>query len=686
MQAMKARCFQVASLLLCSHAALASLPGLPDFKALVEPPVFKVWKAGMKFDEPNEPIEPIMPIEPIEPLQFPLQSTHVQAEVANGVAYAKVIQVYYNAGVDCLHSRYIFPLPAKAAICNMTMRVGDRTIIGKIRTKEDARQEFEKARTEGKTASLLDQERPNVFAMELANILPGQTTEVVVEYVETLSPIDGIYAFTFPSVVGPRYGKGWEPGQDTSDLEVKADLFVSPAPLGHEGATSSTLVANGSPGLTASAVNRDIIIKYWLTENSCSSSLLLGQRGDEKYFSLAIQPPQRRLLQSDQISKREYLFILDTSGSMTGYPIQLSKQLMTNLLKKNVRHGDVFNIMCFAGGSAVLSEKNNVVANAESIDEAQAWLNRHMQAGGGTELLPALQRAFALPRSTSAASRNIIVMTDGYVTVEKQSFDVIRENLGDGNVFVFGIGGSVNRYLIEGMARVGFGEPFIVTSEAEGPEVSAQLQKYIDAPVLTRLRLNFEGPFQPVAMEPPFLPDVFASRPVTVVGKWTGQLSGSVSLIGKVADGATWEYQADLAQMEISDVPAVPLLWARARIATISDYASVQRYGNYGDNDGHKAEVTALGLNYSLMTEYTSFVAVDSHPSAPEVCSASPTTTQASNAPDKDDVHEPLAEMASGMIGGQHDVPGTSSSRPLRMQLLPLLLVLWTLALRTKWQ
>lgn len=236
-----------------------------------------------------------------------------------------------------------------------------------------------------------------------------------------------------------------------------------------------------------------------------------------------------------------------------------------------------------------------------------------MIAGGGTRLLPALRRAFSLPRFNESVARTIVIMTDGYVTVEREAFDLVRNNLGNGNVFVFGIGGSTNRYLIEGLARVGYGEPFVVSSEAQGPAVAEQLQRYIDAPVLTRLSLTFEGAFTPADQEPPQLPDVFASRPVQVVGKWSGELVGHVRLQGRLAGGTPWEYVGDLAQIQVSEVPAVRLLWARSRIATISDYAAL-------GGDSSKQEITSLGLNYSLMTKYTSFVAVDSDPAGPDVC------------------------------------------------------------------
>jgi len=580
---------------------------LPVFGPGASSPYFEVWASDAEATASNTNTSRM--------LNFPLQLTKVEATVSNGIVQAKVTQVYKNDGLDCLNSRYIFPLPTGAAISALVMRIGDRTVEGQIRTRAQARDEFETARDKGQSASLLDQERPNVFAMELANILPAETTEVTVEYTETLNPVDGIFAFTFPTVVGPRYGQGWAPGSDTSNLLTQVNVTMLPACLGLD-SNLSLAVSNGqeSTQVGASNMNGDIVIKFWFTKGDVGAQFLLSQREQERYFSLAIQPPQRRLLQDSQIARREYLFILDVSGSMTGYPIDLSKKLMVKLLKENLREGDSLNILLFAGGQAVLNSEGNVPATKESVDDAISWLDENMRAGGGTQLLPALEKAFRLPRSAKSDSRTIVVMTDGYVTVEKEAFDIVRNNLGEGNVFVFGVGSSVNHYLVEGLARVGYGAPFIVTDETKGDEVVKKLQRYIDTPVLTRLRLTFDGEFKAEELEPPYLPDVFASRPIQVVGKWTGQLSGQVRLTGYLPGGEAWEYSADVAHMNAREVPVVPLLWARSRIATLADYASL------GINNTEK--ITALGLKYSLMTKYTSFVAVDSNPSAPNTCAA----------------------------------------------------------------
>lgn len=603
-------------------------------------------------------------------LRFPLQRTELEATVADGVLHARVRQVYRNDGDLCIHTRYIFPLPHRAAISAMEMRIGDRRVVGQIRQRDEAREEFERAREEGQSASLLDQERPNVFAMELANVLPGETTEVVVDYVERLAPVDGVYAFTFPTVVSPRYGEGWSSGNvETSNLTTQVHLRLPGGSLGVE--SNLTLVEElglGTQSYTATAENADVVIKFWFTEQEVGARMFVGSWGSEQFFMFGVLPPQRRMLGPEQISKREFLFILDVSGSMTGYPIDLSKSLMTTLLRDNVRPGDSLNILLFAGAPAVLTEGVSLEVTPEVIDSTLAWLDQNMHGGGGTQLLPALERAFELPRLYADAARTIIVMTDGHVTVEQEAFDLVRRNLGLGNVFVFGIGTSVNRYIIDGLAHVGLGEPFVVTSESDGQRVAAELQRFIDTPVLTRLRLSFEGgSFQPFQLEPPSLPDVFASRPVQVSGKWSGELSGTVRLTGQLPGGEIWEFSEDLAALPLVEAPAAPLLWARARIGTLSDYAGVWAAASFEE------EITALGLNFSLLTQHTAFVAVDSQPQAPETCRA-----PRREAPGQDDAEaadEGLDEAAQEMsmmvsapgssrMSGNSDASSSAVGRP----------------------
>lgn len=311
-----------------------------------------------------------------------------------------------------------------------------------------------------------------------------------------------------------------------------------------------------------------------------------------------MQPPKR--VTREQIPGREYIFIVDVSGSMHGFPLDISKKLLKSLIG-NLLPTDRFNVLLFSGGSSVMSDQS-VPATSENIQKAVNFIDRQ-QGNGGTELLPAFRRALAL-RKAEGYSRTIVIATDGYVTVEEEVFDLIRKNLGGANVFAFGIGTSVNRHIIEGMARVGMGEPFVITKPEEAPAQAERFRNLIQSPVLTQIKINFQD-FITYDAEPLSIPDVLAERPVIVFGKWRGQPGGKIALNG-ISGNRPYRGAIDVRNVRpLKSNLALRYLWARHRIAMLSDYNTLC------PNDERVKEVTELGLAYHLLTAYTSFVAVD---------------------------------------------------------------------------
>ena len=247
--------------------------------------------------------------------------------------------------------------------------------------------------------------------------------------------------------------------------------------------------------------------------------------------------------------------------------------------------------------------ESSVPATRANIERAIATLSQ-MRASGSTEIVPALERIAALPKNGDV-SRSVIVVTDGYVTVEDRVFQLVRKNLGQANVFAFGIGSSVNRHLIEGIARAGQGEPFVVTKPEFAAAQAERLRKMIDAPVLTQLKARFDG-LEVYDVEPSqlnALPDVLGGRPVALIGKWRGEPSGQLVLQGQSASGG-WQQVLPVPAPDV-EAQALRQLWARQRIAQLSDDEAL-RGGN-----AQRDAITALGLQYSLLTNYTSFIAVD---------------------------------------------------------------------------
>lgn len=556
--------------------------------------------------------------------QLPLKSTSADVNIAGIIADVNVSQVYKNEGKSTLEAIYTFPASSRAAVYAMKMTIGDRVIEAEIREREKARQEYEAAKSEGKTASLLEQERPNVFTMNVANIQPGDEIKVEMKYTELLIPEKGIYEFVYPTVVGPRYHSPAIASADNDKFvsspflpkgnaaPYKVDIRVGvQAGLPIQNLVSTTHKVNViHDDLKSARVslkseetnpgNRDYILQYRLAGGEIESGILLYEHDDEKFFLAMVQPPKRPTLAD--IPPREYIFIVDVSGSMNGYPLGVSKKLLRNLIV-NLRPTDRFNVVLFAGTTAKLNE-TSVLATPENIEKAINVMD-NQRGGGGTELLPALKQSLNLPRETGL-SRSFVIFTDGYVTVEKEAFDLIRNNLNKANFFPFGIGSGVNRFLMEGIAHVGQSTPFIVTENSEADEVAERFREYIKTPVMTQVRTRIEG-FDAYDIEPTTIPDVLAERPVLIYGKYRGNPSGKIG-IGGFSGGRAHAEVINVAEAKASPKnSALRYLWAREKIRMLDDYKAV----TFGQED-NKAEVTKLGLKYNLMTAYTSFIAVDS--------------------------------------------------------------------------
>jgi Ca-activated chloride channel homolog len=553
---------------------------------------------------------------------LPLKDTRVEIEVSGVIADVNVLQTYRNEGSRPINASYVFPASTRAAVYAMRMKIGDQIIVAKIKEREKAKQEFDKAKEEGKSASLLEQDRPNLFSMSLANIMPGDQVEIELRYTELLVPTDGIYEVVYPTVVGPRYSSQPEssaPKADrwvkspylrqgnipTSSLHITARISAG-VPIQDLTCTSHPVFPQWKSPSIAQLVlddsdkfqgDRDFILRYRLTGEQIASGLILYQGKDENYFLYMAQPPAR--VTNADIPAREYIFVVDVSGSMEGFPLNTSKRLLRDLIGQ-LQSTDLFNVVLFAGDSTVLSPRS-LPADQQNISKA-IHLLESQRGSGGTELLAAVKQAMSIPREANV-SRSIVLVTDGYISGEKGVFDYIRDNLDQCNVFSFGIGTSVNRYLIEGVAKAGMGEPFIVTQEAEAPEIAAKFKEYIQTPLLTNIKVHSIG-FDTYDVQPAHLPDLFAKRPVILFGKWRGPVSGTIELQGKTGHG-DYLTRLDVAAVQPDETNrALRYLWARTKIAELSDYGS-----SYVDPD-RVAHITSLGLKYNLLTQYTSFIAV----------------------------------------------------------------------------
>ena len=548
---------------------------------------------------------------------LPLQKMKVKVEISGVIAHVTVDQVFQNRGEAPIEAIYLFPGSTKAAVHAASMTIGKRVLKAKIEEKGKARKAYENAKSQGKIASLLEQHRPNVFQMNVANILPGDLIKVTLQYTELLVPENGEYSFVYPTVVGPRYSKDegaktpWVKNpyitkEKKAPYSFQADVSIqSPFPIDE---VSSPTHSVNPRFLNKSLVNvklkkgweanRDFIVKYRISGDKIQSGFLSYEEGGEKYFLAMVQTPEK--IEMKDILPREYIFVVDVSGSMRGFPLNVTHTLMEKLLAE-LRPSDSFNVILFATGMQALS-KQMLEGNSQNIKSALEFI-RKRPGGGGTRLLPALTEAVNFKGSEEKASRIVTVVTDGYIDVEKQSFDIIRDKTGQINVFPIGIGSSVNRYLIEGLARVGQGKPFVALNQQEATQIGKEYVSITSSPVLGNVTYKANG----ISLKetiPVKIPDLYANKPIIVYGKYTGKGKASIQFKGQSALG---EYSVKVPVTASSPRnKALKYLWAREKIANLDDYAKLDH------TKDHKKEITQLGLKYSLLTQYTSFIAIDS--------------------------------------------------------------------------
>ncbi len=568
----------------------------------------------------------------------PLKHTDVKAEISGFISRVVVTQQFENSFKEKIEAVYTFPLPQNAAVDDMTMMVGERTIRGKILPRDEAQAVYDAAKSSGKVASLLDQERPNIFTQSVANILPGEQIKITISYVETLNYVNGAYEFVFPMVVGPRYvpgsptgrnqGNGFAPDTDrVPDASRITPKSVPPATRsGHDISLDVSLDA----GLILDDVsskthdvdiertdshrarlrlregstipNKDFVLRYDVAGRAIQDALLTHRSDKGGYFTLILQPPDR--VTAEDVRPKELVFVLDTSGSMGGFPIEKAKETM-KLALDNLYPSDTFNLITFAGDTQILFSKP-VPATRANLNKAQAFLNSR-SGSGGTEMMTAIKAALE-PSDDQSHIRIVCFMTDGYVGNDMEIISEVQKHP-NARVFSFGIGSSVNRFLLDKMAEAGRGEVEYVNLNDDGSAAARRFHERVRNPLLTDISIDWNN--LPVAdVYPQRIPDLFGAKPLILTGRFTAAGRGTIRLKGKMG-GSDFvrDIPVELPEtMALHDVLAP--LWARARVDNLmnEDYAGAQSGNIRADL---KDTITQLGIEYRLMTQFTSFVAVE---------------------------------------------------------------------------
>ncbi len=551
----------------------------------------------------------------------PLQHTDVAVDIAGPLATVVLTQQFGNPFTEPIEAVYTFPMSDRAAIYDMLLKVGQRRIKGEIKPREEARRIYEAARERGQVAALLDQERPNIFTQQVANIMPGERVDIRIEYTEQLEYQEATWRFSFPMVVGPRYvpagvedagaitppvtPEGTRAGHDIAlavHLDAGAELQSLKSVL-HEietrrsGGTAELKLADKDE-----IPNRDFILEWSTATAQIGDALLTTTDGDAGYFAFLLQPPAR--VTSQQVTPRELVFVLDTSGSMSGDPINKAKETMALCLDQ-ADPRDTFNVITFAGDTHLLFEQP-VPASAQNISQAQAFLDGQ-RGGGGTEMMTAIRAALA-PSDQQDHLRIVCFMTDGYVGNEFQILDEIGKHP-NARVFSFGIGNSINTFLLDSMARAGRGEVQYVTLKDEAEDPAQRFFRRVRFPVLTDLSVEWQG-VRVADVYPERVPDLFDSKPVVLRGRFTPGQNGQLVIRGQVA-GEPWSRTIQLHfAKSMPEHPRLAQLWARSRVDHLmaANWLGAQR----GQIDETlQQQVTALGVEYRLLTQFTSFVAVE---------------------------------------------------------------------------
>lgn len=542
----------------------------------------------------------------------PLEHTAVEARVQGPVARVKVRQIFRNPSSDPLEAIYTFPLAASGAVDQMTIKIGDRIVLGKIKRKEEARAIYEAARRSGQLAGLLDQERPNVFVQSVANIPPNAKVEVEIQYVESLSYDAGRFQFVFPMVVGPRYSpkhnpnafrnpvyakQGTRAGHDISlNLYLDAGLPVESI----DSTTHEVVIDKFRPTLPAISLrnqkeipNKDFILRWDVAGRKVDDALLAHRGPDGKgFFTFLLAPPEQPA--AEDITPKEIVFVIDTSGSMHGFPLDKAKEAMMAALD-GLHPRDTFNMISFAGDTHLLFPKP-VPGTRENIEDAKRFLAGR-RSGGGTEMMKAIRAALD-PSGSAEHVRIVCFMTDGYVGNENEIIAEVKKHP-NARVFSFGIGSSVNRHLLDQMALQGRGEVEYVNLSDDGSAAARKFHRRVQTPVLTDIRLEFAG-LGAAEVYPAQVPDLFDAKPIVVSGRYSAAARGSVKITGKIG-GRHWERTVPVDLPSNASRDGIRSLWARTKVAALSA----------DGEEIHKALITELGLEFSIMTKFTSFIAVE---------------------------------------------------------------------------
>ncbi|MEH2161906.1 MAG: VIT domain-containing protein [Nostoc sp.] len=562
-----------------------------------------------------------------EQLVFPLKHTEVLAKIAGNLSRVEVIQSFENPFMEPLEAVYVFPLPDEAAVDDMEIKIGERIIKGNIKKREEAVAIYEKAKQEGRTAGLLEQERDNIFTQSLANIKPGEQIDVTIRYTESLKFEAGNYEFVFPMVVGPRYIPGTLiDGSGDTDRVPDASRITPPVvPEGMRTRHNINVTVEIDAGLAISEVrspshqlkiehsgeivriqlagedtipNKDLILRYQVSGQETQSTVLTQTDDRGGHFAIYLIPALE--YSSDEIVAKDVVFLVDTSGSQSGDPLWKCQELMRRFIN-GLNPNDTFTIIDFSDTVRQLSPKP-LPNTAENRAQAIAYIN-NLQADSSTEMLSGIRTAINFPTPVGRL-RSVVLLTDGYIGNENEILAEVQQHLKPGNrLYSFGVGSSVNRFLLNRIAEIGRGISQIIRHDEPTEEVAEKFYRQINNPVLTNIQISWHGVTESPVIYPAIAPDLFSEQPLVLFGRKQDRVGGNLQVSGIAAGGKYYEKKFSLKFEETGNI-AVAQLWGRACIKDL-----MNQMVSFETKAGVEA-VTKTALTYQLLSQYTAFVAV----------------------------------------------------------------------------
>ena len=556
---------------------------------------------------------------------LPLEHTEAEITVEGSIQLVTVRQVYGNPYSHTIEAVYVFPLPESGAVYSMNMEIGDRTITGEIKERQEARMIYEEAISQGRTAALLEQERPNIFTQTVGNILPGDNIVIEITYAAPVGYNNGTWEVVYPMVVGPRFNPDGvsDAGRITPEIvpegtrsgyDIELSLNLNPGlPVREFESVNhavSTEIRNDDRlfvklSREREIPNRDFVFTYKTAGDDIGTGVVSHNGDLGGHFMLMLEPDAE--VDPGDIAPKEIFFVVDNSGSMSGQPMEVAKETVRQFVR-GMNPDDSFQIMKFSETASSMS-REPLENTSSNVSRGIRYINS-MSGMGGTMMIEGVRACVGFPEDPERM-RYIIFLTDGYIGNEAEILSELRTTLGEHTrLFSIGVGSSVNRYLIEGLAEEGRGYATYIGLDQNPKSAVEDVFNKINNPYLVDIEIDW-GNLDVTEVYPREIRDLYDGEPLVVTGRYGEPGRDRITIRGTL-NGRSWERSVSVRLVTRGGTEAADRLWARRKIHHLNRL--VLDSGFRGKPaDGLVEQIIGVSLDYSVLCEQTAFVAVDSY-------------------------------------------------------------------------